>query len=174
MCGCWTAYLAIGCAISSQKRVCALFGNCEDICCTHESTIHSTDCEIQPFYRQLCANCKIPICTDCWLKLRDHDCKSKTFDGGEIPMSISNDHYYGFVNRFLVENQVTWLECAACSLIWTTMLVYYLEDPYGHLMKEPLGSPEARSKIRGNLFSFSMPWEILNLLASKLRSIVRR
>ena len=74
-------------------------------------------------------------------------------------MSISNDHYYGFVNRFLVENQVTWLECAACSLIWTTMLVYYLEDPYGHLMNEPLGCPEARTKIRGNLFSFSMPWE---------------
>ena len=26
-----------------KKRVCALFGNREDICCTHESTIHSTD-----------------------------------------------------------------------------------------------------------------------------------
>ena len=58
----------------------------------------------------------------------------------------------------LVKNEVTWLERAACSLIWSTMLVYYSENPYGHLMNEPLGRPEARTKIRGNLFS-SMPWE---------------
>ena len=39
------------------------------------------------------------------------------------------------------------------------MLVYYLEDPYGHLMDVKMGMPEARTKVRGNLFSFSMPWE---------------
>ena len=66
---------------------------------------------------------------------------------------------YGHVNRFMVENQVTWLECAASCMIWSTMLVYYLEAPHGHLMGEALGSPQARTKVKGNLFSFTMPWE---------------
>ena len=74
-------------------------------------------------------------------------------------MSLSNDHYYGHVNRYMVEHSVTWLECAASCMIWSTMLVYYLEDPYGHLMDVKMGMPEARTKVRGNLFSFSMPWE---------------
>ena len=74
-------------------------------------------------------------------------------------MSLSNDHYYGYVDRFLVANQVTWLECAASSVCWSTMLVYYLEDPFGHLMNEEMGCPQARTQVRGNLFSFNMPWE---------------
>ena len=73
-------------------------------------------------------------------------------------MSLSNDHYYGNVDKFLVENQVTWLECAAASVCWSTMLVYYLEDPYGHLMNEKMGNPQGRTRVRGNLFSFTMPW----------------
>ena len=47
-------------------------------------------------------------------------------------MSISNDHYYGHVSRYIVENNVTWLECAACCTVWSAMLVYYLEAPYGN------------------------------------------
>ena len=39
------------------------------------------------------------------------------------------------------------------------MLVYYLEDPYGHLMSEKMGSAQGRTHVRGNLFSFNMPWE---------------
>ena len=74
-------------------------------------------------------------------------------------MSLSNDHYYGHVNRFIVENKVTWLECAASCMVWSTMLVYYLEAPHGHLMAEVMGSPQARTQVRGNLFSFTMPWE---------------
>ena len=73
-------------------------------------------------------------------------------------MSLSNDHYYGYVSRFLVEQQVTWLEYAAASVCWSTMLVYYLEDPFGHLMSEKMGAAQARTRVRGNLFSFNMPW----------------
>ena len=74
-------------------------------------------------------------------------------------MSISNDHYYGHVSRYIVENNVTWLECAACCTVWSTMLVYYLEAPYGNLINVPFGQPEGRTQVKGNLFSFSMPWE---------------
>ena len=39
------------------------------------------------------------------------------------------------------------------------MLVYYLEAPFGNLIDVPKGKPEARTQVKGNLFSFSMPWE---------------
>ena len=74
-------------------------------------------------------------------------------------MSLSNDHFYGHANKYIIENNVTWLECAASCLVWSTMLVYYLESPYGNLMKEILGKPQGRTKVKGNLFSFNMPWE---------------
>jgi len=74
-------------------------------------------------------------------------------------MSLANDHYYGYVNWLLVTKRVTWLECAAASLFWSTILVYYLEKPYGHLMLERMDGAQVRTECRGNLFSFAMPWE---------------
>ena len=74
-------------------------------------------------------------------------------------MSLSNDNYYGYVHWLLVTEQVTWLECAAASLCWSTILVYYLEEPYGHLMLEDVAGASARTQVRGNLFSFALPWE---------------
>jgi len=74
-------------------------------------------------------------------------------------MSISNDHFYSHVNRYIVEKDVTWLECAACCTVWSTMLVYYLEAPFGNLIDVPLGKAQGRTQVKGNLFSFSMPWE---------------
>eukprot|EP00959_Pyramimonas_sp_CCMP1952_P097695 2041662-Pyramimonas_sp.AAC.1 len=61
-------------------------------------------------------------------------------------MSIANDHYYGHVSRYTVENDVAWLECAACCAVWSTMLVYYLDAPCGNLIDVPLGKPEARTQ----------------------------
>ena len=132
-----------------------LFGCTEDIRCTCDANadMHLNDLERHPFVRLLCPRCEVPVCSDCWSRMDRYK------EAGCIPMSLSNDHYYGHVNRFLVENAVTWLECAAASVCWSTMLVYYLEDPYGHLMDEVMGQAQGRTKVRGNLFSFTMPWE---------------
>ena len=100
---------------SFQGRLGKLLGCTEDIRCLACPEGHAVECETPPFCRKLCPQCEVPVCHDCSGKLRDHNAESSFLDGGTIPMSISNDHYYGFVNRFLVENQVTWLECAACS-----------------------------------------------------------
>ena len=134
-----------------------LIGCTEDVRCLASPDRHADDCETPPFCRKLCRECEVPVCYDCSGKLRDHDADSHFRDGGTIPMSISNDHYYGLVNRYIVENDVTWLECAACCTVWSTILVYYLEAPYGNLIDVPLGKSEARTTIRGNLFSFGMP-----------------
>ena len=74
-------------------------------------------------------------------------------------MALANDNFYGYVQKLLVQEHVTWLECAAASLCWSTILVYYLEDPHGHLMLESMQGAQARTEVRGNLFSFILPWE---------------
>ena len=75
-------------------------------------------------------------------------------DGGTIPMSLSNDHYYGHVNKYIVENNVTWLECAACCMVWSTVLENNLESPYGHLMQVPLGKPQCRTEVKSQFVQF--------------------
>ena len=45
-------------------------------------------------------------------------------NSGTIPMALANANYYGYALKLLVEKRITWLECAAASLVWTTMLVY--------------------------------------------------
>ena len=44
-------------------------------------------------------------------------------------MSISNDHYYDHVSRYIVDHNITWPGCAPCCTVWSTMLVYPLEAP---------------------------------------------
>ena len=78
-------------------------------------------------------------------------------------MSLANDNYYGYVARLLVKEHVIWLECAAASLCWSTILVYYVEEPYGHLMLESVEGASARAQVRGNLFSFGMPLQSWHL-----------
>ena len=141
-----------------KNHHCTLFGCCEDIRCSQEAK-HAAELEQAPFHRTLCSGCEVPVCSACWLLLAKHDAESIARDGGTIPMSLSNDHYYGHVNKYIVDNNVTWLECAASCMIWSTMLVYYLESPYGHLMDVALGKPQGRTHVKGNLFSFNMPWE---------------
>ena len=80
-------------------------------------------------------------------------------ESSTIPMAFANDNYYGYALKLLVEKRITWLECAAASLVWTTIMVYYLEAPYGHLMLEEMEGARARTSARGNLFSVELPWE---------------
>ena len=142
-----------------MESLCILFGCCEDVCCTQLHTDHCNEFETEPFCRKLCEECEVPKCADCWLKLSTHDCQSSYRDGGTILMSISNDHYYGHVNRLSVENNVTWLECAATCLVWSTMLVYNLETPYGHRMEAHFWKAGEQNNSKRQSFSFSMPWE---------------
>jgi len=74
-------------------------------------------------------------------------------------MALADDIFYGYVKWVLVSKRVTWLELACASICWSTILVCYLEEPFGHLMLEEVSVASARTKVRGNLFSFAMPWE---------------
>ena len=135
-----------------------LFGITEDVYCRSPAAAarHSEELRSNPFCRRLCVHCQVPMCTRCRVGLASYVADSGS---GTIPMALANDNYYGYVVKLLVEKRITWLECAAASLVWTTIMVYYLEAPYGHLMLEEMEGAQARTAARGNLFSFELPWE---------------
>ena len=60
-----------------------------------------------------------------------------------------------------------WIECACASICWTTQIIYHLEEPYGHLMKNDMRGPEARVAARGSVTSFPMPAEEILLILQK-------
>ena len=134
-----------------------LFGVTEDVACGSQcrQPPHQ-ERDGYPFCRVLCSHCQVPICSRCAHGLHQFTARSQQ---GTIPMALANDGYYGYAARLLVEKRVTWLECACASLVWSTIMVYYLEEPYGHLMLEEVEGAQARTQVRGNLFSFSLPWE---------------
>ena len=74
-------------------------------------------------------------------------------------MSFANDNYYCYAHPQVASGDVTWLECAAASVVWSTLLVCYMEEPFGHLMLEKMDGAQARTRVKGNLFSFVLPWE---------------
>ena len=50
------------------------------------------------------------------------------------------------------------------------MIVYYVEEDFGHLMTEEMNKPRWRRNVRGHCFSFIMPWEtILKDLTSRIQ-----
>ena len=67
----------------------------------------------------------------------------------------------------LAKHNPRWIECACASICWTTQIIYQLEEPYGHLMKNDMRGPEARVAARGSVTSFPMPAEEILLMLQK-------
>ena len=110
---------------------------------------------------RMCEHCKIPVCRSCEIKLWQADGKSN------VPMSLANDNWYGYVQDLIAKYNVRWIECACASICWTTQVIYHLEEPYGHLMKNDMRGPEARVAARGSVTSFPMPAEEILLMLQK-------
>ena len=101
----------------------------------------------------VCAQCKIPVCNECWrLSLLSR----------KIPKALANDNFIGYPHKFLVENKVTWLESTIAGPVFSGLVTYYIEGPPSdrhHMMESAVGKPERARAVRGNLFSFLLPWE---------------
>ena len=108
--------------------------------CTHDDTF-------------VCCKCRIPVCNECW---------AATVNGEKIPKALTNDNYIGYAHQFIVEKKVTWLEATIASPVFSGVVTYYVEgcsSKRRNLMDTVLGKAERAWKIRGNLFSFLLPWE---------------
>ena len=99
---------------------------------------------------RICANCRIPVCSDCERLLRQ---------ARGIPMALGNDNMWGYVTSLIARYKVRWIEMAAVIPCWTSMIVYYVEGDHGHTMTEHVGKASYRTAVRGHCYSFIMPWE---------------
>ena len=80
----------------------------------------------------------------------------------KIPKALANDNFVGYAHAYIVENSVTWLEATIACPVFSGLITYYIEgDPSqrGHMMESPLGQPQRAWAVRGNIFSFLLPWE---------------
>ena len=86
-------------------------------------------------------------------------------DGQRIPMAVANHNYIGYCSQTLVRYKVRFIEAAIVCPVWTSLICFYMEEDRGHLMKEGIHAAKHRIGVRGNIFSFLMPWkEILDSL----------
>ena len=75
---------------------------------------------------ELCSECSAPICRECFARMR------KKIRLG-IPLALCNDNAIGYCCKLIVEQRARWIEVAAASPAWTSIICYYIEDHRGHL-----------------------------------------
>ena len=128
----------------------------------HEQTLPEWHDELCGFFDRpiadrgivrMCEHCRVPVCTSCSIQLREAKGKSN------VPMSLANDNWYGYVQDIIANMGVRWIECACASICWTSQIIYHLEEPYGHLMAHYMQGADARTAVRGTVTSFPMPAE---------------
>jgi len=120
------------------------------LCCPED-----IECDEHPRGSYICDACRVPVCRDCRRKL----CMERRFQC--VPMGLANDNYYGYIPDVISKHRVRWIEAAAACPVWTTLMIFYLEEDEGHLMREEMFHKQYRTGARGNAFSMHMPWEAI-------------
>jgi hypothetical protein len=130
------------------------------LCCP-EDVVH---CGAAHAAHAICGACRIPICRSCKRRMQQKESESCL-----VPMALANDNFQGFLPKLIYDLKVRWIEAAAACPHWTTQILYYIEGDRGHLLEEELFKPKFRTAVRGNIFSFHMPWE--DIMASLARTV---
>ena len=100
----------------------------------------------------VCDACNISICNECWWAC----CREE-----KIPKALCNDNFVGYVHAFIVKEEVRWIEAVIAGPVFSGLITYYIEGTDSerhHLMEEAVSKPARAVGIRGNLFSFLLPW----------------
>ena len=91
------------------------------LCCPEDAVACTTHAA-----HEICYKCSVHVCSSCAWHLQI------TRKG--IPMSLCNDNMWGYASGIITAYKVRWIEMAAILPFWTSMIVYYVEGDYGHLM----------------------------------------
>ena len=79
--------------------------------------------------------------------------------------------FIGYVHPCIPALKVTWLEATIAAPVFSGLVTYYIEggpSQRRNLMDTRLGGPQRSYKVRGNLFSFLLPWEdVIRQLSDK-------
>ena len=122
------------------------------VLCNAEDVVRCDKCRLRE-EGALCGGCEVALCHECAMYVFAQARK------GGIPWSLANDNFWDETYGLLYKYNVTWLEMTVASPCWTTMLVCYVEGDQGHLMNEVVGKQQWRTRVKGSVASFQMPWE---------------
>ena len=142
------AHPAIKKRLAESEWVRHVPGHGQILCCPED--IRCKHC--QPEAQTLCEACELPLCRSCLTRMTQQSYNA-------VPQALTNDNWVGYPTELLYQHHVRWIEAAAACPVWTSMVCYYLEADRGHLMDEDIHRADHRIAVRGNVSSFSMPWE---------------
>ena len=102
----------------------------------------------------LCLGCSVPVCSECLAGLCgvEKPC---------LPRSLGERLYVGYMDTVIAALRPRWIEVAAATPVWTSMVVYYIEDACGQLLEEKHFAPQHRTAVRGNVGSFLLDWRTI-------------
>ena len=122
------------------------------ICCP-EDHVCENSCQARKF---LCRKCQIPVCRECQLLLQ-----KKVV----IPKGLANDNWMGYVDMWIYDNEVTWMEKTVSTPFWTGLMLFSIDVRHSnrstrakHMLHNPLYQIDGRIAYKGQLFSAPMDW----------------
>jgi len=126
-------------------------GRDDEAFCCPEDVVQGAACQHDRV--TVCSKCRIPVCNECWGHARRKE---------KIPKALANDNFIGYAHPFIGAANVSWLEATIAAPVFNGMVTYYIEGDQGdrhNLMQVELGHAQKSWGVRGNLFSFLLPWE---------------
>ena len=118
----------------------------EDLCCEH-------GCAVE---KLLCPRCRVPICRECQILLARNRIS---------PHGLINDNWYGYVDSWIFEVGLTWMEKTTGSPFWTGLTLFTIGRRGGdrksqrrHMMHDAMYSAETRVAFKGQVYSAPMDW----------------
>ena len=109
--------------------------------------------------KRLCPKCRVPLCRECMFHLQRAEC---------IPKGICNDNWWGYIQNWIFEQEVTWMEKTVSTPFWTGLTVFTIgqrrqerSNRPRHLMHDAMFSAPTRVAFKGQIFSAPLDWSSL-------------
>ena len=106
---------------------------------------------------ELCLDCQFPLCVSCQLALQSSRI---------VPMGLANDNWYGYLQKWIYEMDITWMEKTVASPFWTGMTLFTIAERGGkrrHLLEEKMYQAPRRVAFKGQVFSAPTDRELTRL-----------
>ena len=119
----------------------------EDQCCKHSCVEE----------KMLCPDCAFPLCRTCRVTLHANQI---------IPQALINDNWYGYVDEWIFNMGITWMEKTVSTPYWTGITLFSVgtrgsggeKERRQHLLQNASYASKRRTAFKGQLFSAPMDW----------------
>ena len=95
----------------------------------------------------------MPICRKCMFAMQEH----------RVPaIGLMNDNFIGYMDPWVYEEDITWMEKTVASPFWTGMTLFSIDSKTRvptHKMLDPISDASGRVLFKGQIFSAPLDWE---------------